>query len=109
MKFKKTNKKKQVFKNIKYENINIYTKKRRFSKIEVDPYVLEEIRDKRPLLMRLKEYFYSTFKEIHIIKWQKLKETWKDFKIVFWFVVGFSIIFVIVELIFVILRFKGVI
>ncbi len=106
----KKNKDKDKIKNIKYEDIAIKTKKRRFSKIEVDPYVDYDItKDRIPLLIKLREYFFGVGKEFFIIRWQKRKQLFQDYKIIISFILTMMIFFLVVDLIFLLLRGKGVI
>lgn len=105
----KKNKKKQIIKNIKYEDVKIDSKKRQFSKIELDPYALDYEKDDRSYLLKLKDYFYGVWKELYIIKWQQRKKTWQDFKMVVSLVICLIIFMMIVDVIFIILRAKGVI
>ena len=85
--------------NVKYQNINIKTKKHKFSKIEVDPFALDVERDQRPIFIQLKEYLYYVVKEIFKIRWQPRRETFTDFKIIFWIILFLGIFFFVVQII----------
>lgn len=105
---KKNRDKKKIVKNIKYEDININAKTRKFSKIEVDPFSLDYEKDDRSYLVRLKEYFYGVWKEFYLIKWQNRKNTWKDFKMVLYLIIFLIFFMMLVDIVFIILRHKGV-
>ena len=100
----KKRKNKNLTKNIGYQQIDIKTKKRRFSKIEVDPYALEQQVDERSVLLKLKEYFFGVWREFFIIKWQKIKDTWKDFRMIISLIFSLILFIIIVDVIFIILR-----
>ena len=107
--FKKDINKNKV-RNIKYDDITIKTKKRRFSKIEVDQYADYDLKkDKIPLIIKLREYFYGVGKEYFIIQWQKRKQLLQDYKIIISFIITMMMFFLITDLIFILLRNKGLI
>ena len=105
--FKK--KKKKEFKNIKYENIDIKTKKRSFSKIEIDPFTSFLSTTKKPISIRLKEYIFGVIREISIIRWVKRKKLFNDYRIIIFFILSLLSFFLIIDLLFILFRSEGII
>ncbi|WP_434414761.1 hypothetical protein JTY60_00830 [symbiont of Argiope bruennichi] len=65
----------------------------------------EKFADKKPFLIRTKNYFFGIWKEYVTIKWMKKTELFENFFRVLWFSLFFIAIFITIDVLMNIFRF----